>query len=442
MRRAIVAIVGAPNVGKSTLFNRMVGRRHAIVADEPGVTRDRLYGRVRRDGLDFSLIDTGGLTPQTDAIFSKEIDQQVQVAISEAALILFMLDGRAGITALDREITAMLRRSGVPLLLVANKIDGDKQELLVPELHELALGDPIAVSAEHGPGMSDLFDEIESFLGERSMPTESEDGNGPIRVAIVGRPNVGKSSLLNRLAGEERVMVSDMPGTTRDAIDTLITVDDREYLLIDTAGIRRPGRIREVIELFSVVRAKANIARCDVAIVVLDADEGISAQDTHIAGFVHDAFKPMVVAVNKWDLIEGREEQAKKWEEDVRDRLRFAKQVPMTLISALTGQRAIKVLDRVDEVHRSSGIQVSTANLNRWLEREVKHQGGSGKHPFRVYYGTQTGIYPPRFRFFCNDPKKAHFSFKRYLENSLREHFGFGASPIRIDYRPRGGARR
>jgi GTP-binding protein len=234
-------------------------------------------------------------------------------------------------------------------------------------------------------------------------------------------------------------MVSDIPGTTRDAIDTLLTLGERRYLLIDTAGIRRPGRIRERVERFSIVRAKANIERCDAAILVLDADDGIAAQDTHIAGYVHDALKPLVVAVNKWDLIEGREESAKKWEEDVRHRLRFAKQAPMVLISALTGKRALNVLDRVDEVHACGSIQVGTPELNRWLEQAAAHQSRGGKQAFRVYYATQTGVHPPRFAIFCNDPGKAHFSVKRYLENSLRERFGFGASPIRMQFRPRRG---
>jgi len=282
----------------------------------------------------------------------------------------------------------------------------------------------------------ELLEAIGAELGERGRRAV-EDEERALRVAIVGRPNVGKSSLVNRLVGEERVMVSDVPGTTRDAIDTLIRIGERRYLLIDTAGMRRPGRVRERVERFSVVRARANLARCDVAVVVLDAAEGLAAQDAHIAGYVHEAHKPLVVAVNKWDLLEDRERQAKEWEERVRERLRFAKQVPLVLMSALTGQRATKVLERADEVWEQSGIRVPTPDLNRWLERAARLQTGKARNPFRVYYGTQTGIHPPHFVFFCNDPKKAHFSFRRYLENGLRETFSFGASPLRIDFRAR-----
>ena len=433
----LVAIVGAPNVGKSTLFNRMIGKRHAIVTDQPGVTRDRLYGDVNRDPLHFRLVDTGGLTPNTDAPFADEIMSQAATAIREAGLLIFLLDGRAGATAIDRDVATLLRKSNRPILLVANKIDGEKHEAMIHELHDLGLGEPLPLSAEHGRGMEELYERLDVLLEDALDTPEDATGVGPLRVAIVGRPNVGKSSLFNRLAGEQRVMVSDIPGTTRDAIDTLLTLGERRYLLIDTAGIRRPGRIRQRVERFSIVRAKANIERCDAAILVLDADEGIAAQDTHIAGYVHDAYKPLVVAVNKWDLIEGREESAKKWEADVHDRLRFAKQAPMVLISALTGQRALNVLDRVDEVHAAGSIRVGTAELNRWLEQAAAHQSRGGKRAFRVYYATQTGVHPPRFTVFCNDPDKGHFSTKRYLENSLRERFGFGASPIRMQFRPR-----
>jgi len=440
MSGPLVAIIGAPNVGKSTLFNRMVGKRHAIVTDQPGVTRDRLYGDVNRDPLHFRLVDTGGLTPNTAAPFADEIMQQAAAAIREAGVLILVLDGRAGATAIDRDVAALLRKSGRPIILVANKIDADKHDALIHELHELGLGEPLALSAEHDRGMDGLYERLETHLADAPDAAEELSEAPPLRVAIVGRPNVGKSSLLNRLVGEQRVMVSDIPGTTRDAIDTLLTIGERRYLLIDTAGIRRPGRIRERVERFSIVRAKANIERCDAAILVLDADDGIAAQDTHIAGYVHEAFKPLVVAVNKWDLIEGREESAKKWEEDVRDRLRFAKQAPMVLISALTGKRALNVLDRVDEVHACGSIRVSTPELNRWLEQAAAHQSRGVKQAFRLYYATQTGVHPPRFVIFCNDPDKGHFSVKRYIENSLRDRFGYGASPIRLQFRPRRGS--
>ena len=438
----LVAIIGAPNVGKSTLFNRMVGRRHAIVTDKPGVTRDRLYAEVDRDPLRCRLVDTGGLTPNTAAPFAEEIMQQAAAAIAEASILIFVVDARSGPTAIDRDVATLLRKSDLPIVLVANKIDGERQDALVHELHELGLGEPLAVSAEHGRGMDELYDRLEAVLEGVPAVSEADETDRPLRVAIVGRPNVGKSSLLNRLVGEQRVMVSDIPGTTRDAIDTLLTLDERRYLLIDTAGIRRPGRVRERVERFSVLRAKANIDRCDVVVLVLDAEQRIAAQDTHIAGYVHDAARPMVVAVNKWDLIEDREKQAKNWEKDVRQRLRFAKQVPMLLISALTGQRALNVLERVDEVYASAGLRIRTTELNRWLERAAATQKRAGKQAFRVYYVTQTGVHPPRFAIFCNDPNKIHFSVQRYLENSLREKFGFGASPIRLQFRPRTGRER
>lgn len=435
----LVAIVGAPNVGKSTLFNRMVGKRDAIVTHQPGVTRDRLYGEVQRDPLRFRLVDTGGMTPNTAAPFAAEIMQQAVTAIGEARVLILVLDGRVGATAIDRDVATLLRKSNRPIVLVANKIDTEKHEILVHELHELGLGEPLPVSAEHGRGMNELYERLETHLED--APEQEDDAaiDPPLRVAIVGRPNVGKSSLLNRLVGEQRVMVSDIPGTTRDAIDTLLTVGERRYLLIDTAGIRRPGRVRERVERYSVMRAKTNIERCDAAVLVLDATDGIAAQDTHIAGYIHDAYKPLIVAVNKWDLIEGREKHAKKWEEDVRERLRFAKKAPMVLISALTGQRALKILDLVDTVHAAGSIRIGTSELNRWLEQAAASQKQAGKHAFRVYYATQTGVHPPRFVIFCNDSDKAHFSVKRYLENSLRDRFGFGASPIRMQFRSRRG---
>jgi GTP-binding protein len=443
MPAPLVAIVGAPNVGKSTLFNRMVGKRQAIVTDRPGVTRDRQYGEVDRPPLRCRLVDTGGLTPNDAAPFSGDILRQAEVAILEASVLIFVVDGRGGATAVDRDVAALLRKSSVPIVFVANKIDGEKHEVLVHELYELGLGDPLPLSAEHGRGMNDLYDALEAHLEGVPVAPEEDDAAAPLHVAIVGRPNVGKSTLFNRLVGEERVMVSEIPGTTRDAIDTLLTIGDRRYLLIDTAGIRRPGRIRERVERFSIVRARANIDRADVAVLVLDASAGISAQDTHIAGYVKDASKPLVVAVNKWDLIEGREEQAKRWQEEVADRLRFARNTPMVLISALTGQRAGRVLDCADDVHAAGAIRVGTSELNRWLERAAAHQQrAAGRQAFKVFYATQTGIHPPRFVIFCNDPKKAHFSVRRYLENSLREAFGFESAPIRLQFRPRPGRQR
>jgi len=440
MQHPLVAIVGAPNVGKSTLFNRILGRRRAIVTDEPGMTRDRLYGVVRDVTPPFRLVDTGGLTPNTEAPFAREIEQQAEVAISEAALILFVIDVRAGITALDRDLAAMLRRRNLTLLLLANKADSEKLASDVHDFHGLGLGPPIPISAEHGRGVDDLLDEIQRELAAFPQePEEETPGNRWLNVSIVGRPNVGKSSLFNRLAGHERALVSDVPGTTRDAVDTLLEIDDKRYRLIDTAGLRRAGKIQRGPERFSVLRARRNLERADVAVLVIDADAGFAAQDAHVAGFVLDAYKPMVVAVNKWDLISDREAAAKRWEELVRRRLRFAKQVPLALISALSGQRVPRILDLADSVYAAAGIRVPTPELNRWLGR---HASGNPESPpprgqFRLFYVTQTAVHPPTFVLFCNDPSKAHFSMRRQIENSLRERFDFGPAPIRLQFRGR-----
>jgi GTP-binding protein len=333
---------------------------------------------------------------------------------------------------------AYLRKRDLPILLVANKVDGPKVASHVDELYELGLGDPVPVSAEHGLGIEDLLESVERVLeAGTSSEAADDDAPGALSIAIVGRPNVGKSSLLNRLVGEERVLVSEIPGTTRDAVDTLLDTGERRYRLVDTAGIRRRGRVRLRAERFSVARARRNIDRCDVAILVLDATEPFGAQDAHIAGYVIDAYKPLVVAVNKWDLIEGREEEAKRWTAEVRHRLRFVKQAPLVLTSAKTGQRVSRVLVHADELHRAAGIKVPTPEVNRWLQEVGQRPGRTGPGSPRLLYATQTGTHPPRFVLFCNDPSRVHFSFRRHLENSLRERFGFDGAPIRLEFRSR-----
>jgi len=438
MKLPLVAIVGAPNVGKSTLFNRLIGRRQSIVTDEPGVTRDRIYGTVEDVRTSFRLVDTGGLTPRVEAAYAREIEQQADAALDEAALVLFVVDARAGITALDRELASMLRRRSSPLILVANKVDSEAIEQEALALHELGLGSPFAVSAEHALGVDDLVDAVVELLG----PVEDVDepsGEPELRVAIVGRPNVGKSSIFNRLVGEERVMVSDIPGTTRDAIDTAFEFGGRRYRLIDTAGLRRRGRIQRGVDRFSSQRARQNIERCDVAVLVLDASESLASQDAHIAGFIVDAYRPFVVVLNKWDLISEREENAKRWLREVGHRLRFAKQVPLLFISALSGQRVTKIFEEVDQVYASAGIQVSTADLNRYLhgQTEANPTAPPPRGCLRFFYMTQTGVYPPSFVLFCNDPRKVHFSIRRRVENDLRERFDLGAAPIRLSFRSR-----
>ena len=436
----LVAIVGAPNVGKSTLFNRLIGRRRAIVTDQPGVTRDRLYDRVDDAPRPFLVVDTGGLMPGEPVPFAREIEAQAEAALAAASVVLFVVDVRAGATAADRELAARLRRRGTPLVLVANKADSEALELVASELSELGLGEPLAVSAEHGRNVELLLERIAERLGPQPAVAALAEGEAaaerPVRVAIVGRPNVGKSSLVNRLLGEPRVIVSDLPGTTRDPVDTALVADGRRYVLIDTAGIRRAGRVRELAERFSVAQARRNIERCDVVVLVVDATEPLAAQDTHVAGLAHEALRPLVVAGNKWDLVEGREQAAAAWKADVERRLRFAPGSPLVLLSALTGQRVLRVLELVDVCHRATGTRIPTPELNRWLEREVAARPGP-RGALRLYYATQTSVRPLRFVLFCNDPARVHFSMRRHLENGLRQRFELGPAPVGLEFRGR-----
>jgi len=440
----VVAIVGAPNVGKSTLFNRLVGRRTAIVTNAPGVTRDRNYGLVRRAPRRFRVVDTGGLMPGSEQPFAREIESQAAAALAEAALLLFVVDVRAGVTAVDRDVAAWLRRRGAPVIPVANKAESDEQDLAASDLYALGLGEPVPVSAEHGRGIEELIDAIVMRLpddraDERGAETDGGAEPPPLRVAIVGRPNVGKSSLLNALAGEDRVVVSDIPGTTRDAVNTLMERDGKRILLIDTAGIRRRGKIGAEIEGISSLITRRAIEDADAVVLVLDGTEALSAQDAHVAGYVHDAERPFVVAVNKWDVIEEKEARARAWEEQVRTRLRFAKEVPVVFVSAKTKQRVWKLVDHAEEMHACAGRRVPTPALNRWLEQVARDERAApaAGRSVRLFYATQTGIHPPRFLLFCNDARKVHFSLRRRLENSLRERFGFGASPLRLTFRSR-----
>ena len=437
----LIAIVGAPNVGKSTLFNRLTGRRSALVTDEPGVTRDRLYGTVRQGRRPFRLVDTGGLTPGLATPFAQAIEQQAELALAEAAGVLYIVDARVGASALDQELAARFRRRGIPVRLVANKVDAPSVLPLVHELHGLGLGEPIAISAEHGEGIGDLLEAVDAMLpvGEPSEPAPDPGEGDEIRVALVGRPNVGKSSLLNRLMGEERVLVSEVPGTTRDTVDTPFTYRERRYRLVDTAGIRRKGRVHQVADSLAMAAARRAILRADVVILVLDGTDAFAAQDAHIAGYAIEARKPVVVAVNKWDLVERREEAAAAWQDELRRRLRFVKEVPIVLLSARTGQRVLKVLDHVDTVHAAAGRRVPTPELNRWLHQEAQTERASpaGGHSVRLFYAAQTGVHPPRFVLFCSDARRVHFSLRRRLENSLRERFGFGPTPLHLQFRSR-----
>jgi GTP-binding protein len=437
----LVAIVGAPNVGKSTLFNRLLGRRHALVTDAPGVTRDRQYGEAHDVERPFRVVDTGGLSGDHAVPFAAEIERQAAAAMDEAAAVLFVVDARAGATAVDLDLAALLRRrGGAPVLLVANKIDHEALEVIAHELHALGLGAPWPVSAEHGRGIEELIEAIEALF-----PTGDDDASpvgadeAELRVAIVGRPNVGKSSILNRLVGAERVIVSEVPGTTRDAIDIALQIEGRVFRLIDTAGIRRAGRVGKEIEGLAVIRARRSIEQAHVAILVVDATVPLAAQDAHIAGHVQDAGRPLLIAVNKWDLVTDREDAVKAWEERLRRRLRFAAHAPIVFVSAHSGQRVARLLEVAAALHDAAGRRIGTPELNRWLQGQIEGQREAPppSGSLRLYYATQTGVHPPRFLIFCNDPLLVHFSLRRRIENRLREDFELGAVPVRLDFRAR-----
>ena len=441
MSTPVVAIVGAPNVGKSTLFNRLVGMRRSIVTDESGVTRDRLYGEVRDADPPFRLIDTGGLAMGLEARFSRGIEEQVLTALDEADAVLFVIDVRAGVTALDREIAQLLHRRAQPVIAVANKVDGPSVEPLLHDLYTLGLGDPVGLSAEHGLGITDLLDRLAATLSALPEAGAEQEGPHAVRIALVGRPNVGKSSVLNRVLGEERVMVSDVPGTTRDVVDTLVERDGRHYCLLDTAGLRRRGRPSATAEALSVAVARNSIRRADVVVLVLDAAEGFTAQDAHIAGYAHQAARPLVIVVNKWDLVADREEAVKRWRHTIRGRLGFAHDAPVVFASAVTGQRIEKFLEHADELYAAAGRRVPTPELNRWLEGVARAEQASPARgrSVKLLYVTQVGVRPPRFVLFCNHPRRVHFSLRRFLENSLRDRFAFGATPIQLRFRKRSG---
>jgi len=448
MTKPVVALVGRPNVGKSTLFNRLCGERIAIVDDTPGTTRDRLFGEAEWSGRSFDVVDTGGIDPTAgsrksplsidSADFIEDIRSQALLAASEADAVLFLVDGISGVTPADMEVASILRKTqkvveGVPIppiLLVVNKADSSRQRDLVHEFYELGLGDPYPISAVHGTGTGDLLDDLLKVL---PMPHEEVEDDS-VKIAIVGKPNVGKSSLLNRLVGEERSIVSDIPGTTRDAVDTRIEYEGIPVTLIDTAGIRRRGKVDPGVEKFSVVRSLRAIERCDVALLMIDAVEGISAQDTHIAGYVKDESKSTVVIVNKWDLLEKDNFTMPQFTERIRDELKFMDYVPLLFISAKTGQRVDQVLPLALRVQEERLARINTGALNRILQSaQDKHAPTSRTgSSIRLYYGTQVRSDPPTFLIYCNNPKLAHFTYIRFLENQIRKEYPFTGTPIRI----------
>lgn len=456
MAKPVVALVGRPNVGKSTLFNRLAEERLAVVDDVPGTTRDRLVAEAEWAGATFDIVDTGGIDPTYarrggrheplsigSADFIDQIRTQAEIAISEADAVLFVTDATAGVTPADREVAEILRRKQTdrdgkpwpPVLLVVNKADSAARRMDALQFYELGMGDPYAISSLHGTGTGDLLDALVATFTEQGEEEEDES----VKIAIVGKPNVGKSSLLNRLLGQERAIVSPIAGTTRDAIDTPMVYNDVPITLIDTAGIRRRGRIEPGVEKYSVIRSMRAIERSDVALLMIDATSGISAQDTHIAGYILDAWKSCVVVVNKWDAVEKDAYTMDAYTRHVRQELNFLAYVPVIFISALTGQRVDRVLPLALEVQEERMVHLPTGQLNRILQRvqDIHSPPSRAGKQLRIYYGTQVRSDPPTFLLYVNDPKLGHFSYLRFLENRIREEYPFLGTPIRLIMRPR-----
>ncbi|NDJ86991.1 MAG: ribosome biogenesis GTPase Der [Chloroflexi bacterium] len=453
MRKPLVALVGRPNVGKSTLFNRLVGERRAVISDVPGTTRDRLQGDSDWNGVQFTVIDTGGIEVyqpkgerNTSALaegsldFVPQIRAQAMIAIEEADVIIMVTDVQQGITAADEDIAAVLRKTDKPVLIAANKMDTPEHYDGVLEFYALGAGDVVGVSAIHGRGSGDLLDAVVSYLDD-APPLDAEEDDDNLKIAIAGRPNVGKSSLLNRLLGHDRAIVSDVAGTTRDALDTQLTWYGNPLTLIDTAGIRRRGRIERGIEKYSVLRALKAIQRADVVLLLIDASEGVTAQDTHIAGMALERFKSIIVLVNKWDLVDKDAYTINEYTDSVRDALGFIPWAPVLFISALTGQRIHKVLETAFAVWEERFRRIPTSELNRVIRNAIAYHPptGMGTRKLKIYYATQVRVAPPTFLFHVNDPRLVHFSYERYLENSLREAYPMAGTPIRFSFRKSGG---
>ena len=436
MSKPIVAVVGRPNVGKSTLFNKLTGKRIAIVEDTPGVTRDRIYGDAEWLEYSFTLIDTGGIEPVKDDIISVQMRRQAQLAIDTADVILFLTDGREGITSADSDVADMLRRCKKPIVLAVNKVDHPKFEDVVYDFYALGIGEPMTISAEQGLGLGDLLDAIVAHFPKHDAEEEGE----AVRIAFAGKPNVGKSSLVNKLLGQERTIVSDIPGTTRDAIDSPFEVDGESYILVDTAGIRRKRAIEdESVERYSVIRSLGAIRRADVVLIVIDASSGMSEQDVKIAGYAHEEGKASAIIVNKWDLIEKDTHTIEIFKKKLKADLSFMDYVPMLFISAKTGQRVNKIMDLVRLVYEQNCRRISTGVLNDIVNEaiSVNEPPTDNGRRLKIYYATQVSTKPPTFVLFVNDADLMHFSYKRYLENYLRKSFGLDATPIRIIARTR-----
>lgn len=437
MSRPIVAVVGRPNVGKSTLFNALAGQQISIVKDTPGVTRDRIYADVTWLDMQFTLVDTGGIEPESSDLILSRMRQQAEIAIETADVILFLTDVRQGLVDADFKVADMLRKSGKPIVLAVNKVDNfDKFLMDTYEFYNLGLGDPMPISAASRLGLGDMLDEVAKYFNKEEV-TEEEDDRP--KIAVIGKPNVGKSSLINKLVGEERVIVSNIAGTTRDAVDTPVVYNGREYVFIDTAGLRRKNKIKEELERYSIIRTVSAVEKADVVVLLIDAVEGVTEQDAKIAGIAHERGKGMIIAVNKWDAIEKDDKTIYKFTEDIKEKLAFMPYAELVFISALTGLRIRKMFEVIDAVIENHSLRIGTGVLNEILSEAVAMKqppSDKGKR-LRLYYITQVSVKPPTFVIFINDKELTHFSYTRYIENRIRESFGFRGTPIRFIYRER-----
>ena len=438
MAKPIVAIIGKPNVGKSTFFNYLVGSRISIVQDTPGVTRDRIYADTNWRGRNFTLIDTGGIEPDSEDIILSQMREQANLAIAMADVIIFVTDIRQGVTAADKEIALMLKKSGKPIVLVCNKADSyEKFKQDVYEFYNLGLGEPFPVSATNAIGIGDVLDEI---YGKFPPKTQEEDEEDKIKVAVIGKPNVGKSSLINKILGENRTIVSDIAGTTRDAIDSEFENEYGKYVLIDTAGIRKKSKVTESIEKFSIMRTLLAIERADVCLMMIDAQEGVTDQDTKIAGEAHEAGKGVIIVVNKWDAVEKETGTLEKYKKEIYEKLKYLSYAPIIFVSAKTGQRVNKLFEMINQVNQQNCMRISTSVLNQVINEAiaiVQPPTDKGKR-LKIYYGTQASTRPPTFVIFVNNKDLFHFSYERYLVNQIRKEFGLQGTPVRIIVREKG----
>lgn len=434
MSNYIVALIGRPNVGKSTLYNRILGMRDAIVYDVPGVTRDRRYAEAEWAGKQFTIIDTGGFVPASDDVFEKAIREQAQYAIEEADAVVFLVDATDGVTPLDKEIANILRQTEKRVYLVVNKVDSEKREHLTADFFELGLGEPISIAALGGRGIGDFLDIITSDI---KKPTRRQKKDTRLRIAIVGKPNVGKSSLVNALLGKPRQVVTDIPGTTRDAVDSILKYQDEEVVLVDTAGLRKRSKIRESIEFYSTLRTLRALEQCNVAVILFDAQQGVDKQDVQIVDTAMEHHRSAIIAVNKWDLIEKDTNTARQYELFIRKRLGVYDFIPILFISALTKQRIFKVIEKAKEVHQEQCRRIRTSELNKTIMVDIEKNPPKSSSPkeIKIKYATQIKTEPPMFAFFCNEPTLVQESYRRYLENCLRAHFGFEGVPLGIVFK-------